>query len=140
MMAAEPPALPWEVRTAPERLILVFAAASAFVGAMLWLAHYAGMGSLCAWKGLTGLPCAGCGGTRAVSMLLSGEMVRALGMNPAAIVAVLSTLSVTVYAGLVVIFRLEPLRPAFLRSGTWRFVLIGILGANWVYLLLSGRV
>lgn len=136
-----PPPLPWEVRTAPERLILVFAAAAAFVGAMLWLAHYSGLGlSLCTWKGITGLPCAGCGGTRSVAMLLGGDVYPALAMNPAAVVAMVGTLLVTIYAGLVVACRLEPLRPTFLRAKFWRFALLGLLVANWIYLLLAGRV
>ena len=136
-----PPPLPWQVRTAPERLILVFAAAAAFVGALLWLAHYSGLGlSLCAWKGMTGLPCAGCGGTRSVAMLLHGDVNSALAMNPAAIVAVAGTLLLTIYAGVVVACRLEPLRPSFLRPKFWRFALLGLLVANWIYLLLAGRV
>ena len=36
--------------------------------------------------------------------------------------------------------RLEPLRPSFLRPNFWRFVLLGLLAANWIYLLLAGRV
>lgn len=136
-----PPPLPWEVRTAPERLILVFAAAAALVGAMLWLAHYSGMGlSLCTWKGMTGLPCAGCGGTRSVAMLLGGDVYSALAMNPAAIIAVVGTLLVTIYAGVVVALRLEPLRPSFLRPKFRGFTLLGLLVANWIYLLLAGRV
>ena len=135
-----PPPLPWEVRTAPERLLLVFAAAAALVGAVLWLAHYSGLGlSVCTWKGLTGMPCAGCGGTRSVSLLLGGEVASALAMNPLAIIAVAGTLLATVYAGLVVVFRLEPLRPPFLRAKFWRFALPGLIGANWIYLLLAGR-
>jgi len=61
-------------------------------------------------------------------------------MNPAAVIAVVGTLLVTIYAGLVVACRLEPLRPSFLRLNFWRFVLLGFLAANWIYLLLAGRV
>jgi len=105
------------------------------------LAHYSGLGlSVCTWKGLTGLPCAGCGGTRSVSLLLGGDVASALGMNPLAIVAIAGTLLATVYAGLVVVFRLEPLRLPFLRAKFWRFALPGLIGANWIYLLLAGRV
>ena len=73
-------------------------------------------------------------------MLFAGDVLHALGMNPAAVVAVVVTLLVTAYAGAVVVLRLEPLRPGFLRTGLWRFVLIGLLGAHWIYLLLAGRV
>ena len=136
-----PPPLPWRVRTAPERFILLFVAAAGLVGALLWLGHYAGWGlTTCIWRGLTGLPCAGCGGTRAASMLLGGDMSSALLMNPAAVVAVLATLALALYSCLVLVFGMEPFRPAFLRGGAWRFVLGGLLVANWIYLLLAGRV
>ena len=136
-----PPPLPWRVRTAPERLILLFAAAAAFVGALLWCAHFAGwILTTCVWKGLTGLPCAGCGGTRATSFLLGGDFAAAFATNPAAVAAVIATLALTIYAGLVIVFHLEPFRPALLRAKVWRFVLLGLLGANWIYLLLAGRV
>jgi hypothetical protein len=73
-------------------------------------------------------------------MLLGGDVYPALAMNPAAVVAMVGTLLVTIYAGLVVACRLEPLRPTFLRAKFWRFALLGLLVANWIYLLLAGRV
>jgi hypothetical protein len=73
-------------------------------------------------------------------MLLHGDVNSALAMNPAAIVAVAGTLLLTIYAGVVVACRLEPLRPSFLRPKFWRFALLGLLVANWIYLLLAGRV
>jgi hypothetical protein len=73
-------------------------------------------------------------------MLLGGDVYSALAMNPAAIIAVVGTLLVTIYAGVVIALRLEPLRPSFLRPKFWRFTLLGLLVANWIYLLLAGRV
>ena len=37
---------------------------------------------LCPFKLLTGLPCPGCGGLRAANMLLQGNVLRALYINP----------------------------------------------------------
>jgi hypothetical protein len=73
-------------------------------------------------------------------MLLGGDVYSALAMNPAAIIAVVGTLLVTIYAGVVVALRLEPLRPSFLRPKLRGFTLLGLLVANWIYLLLAGRV
>lgn len=135
-----PPPLPWAVRTAPERLILIFCAAAAFVGALLLSAHVSGFGiPLCVWKCATGLPCAGCGGTRAVALLLQGDAAGALAMNPGAVAVFLSAAALALYASCVLLFRCEPLRIAVPRGRVWRFAAVAFLAANWVYLLLAGR-
>jgi len=135
-----PPPLPWKVRTGPERLVLVFAAACAFVAAFLCLAHISGYAvSLCAWKCVTGLPCAGCGGTRALFLLMQGQPAVAIGMNPAVVLASLLLFLALLYAVSILVFRLEPWRPSMLRGKSWRFVVAAGLLLNWVYLLLAGR-
>ena len=121
-----PPPLPWSVRTKTERLILAAVAAFAFVGAMLLLARRAGFSpSFCTWKGLTGLPCAGCGGTRATSLLLFAAFFAAV---------------LALYASVVLLFRLEPLRLPVLRGKVWRFAVLFALAVNWIYLLAAGRL
>ena len=137
-----PPALPWKIRTGPERLILVFCAASMFVGApLLWSANVTGFPvPRCPWKCATGLPCAGCGGTRAVTLLLRGDLPAAFATNPGAVTAVMAVALLALYASMVLFLRLEPVRPAFLRGRFLRSAVIAALGANWIYLLLAGRV
>lgn len=137
---ALPPPLPWKVRTAPERFILLFAAASVFFVALLLAVRRMGLGfPVCTWKRVSGLPCIGCGGTRAVDLLLRGDIPGALAMNPAAVGGVLFFAALTVYACCVLVFRAEPLRPAWLHGRAWRPVLLAALVANWIYLLLAGR-
>jgi len=129
------------VRTKTERLILAVVAAFAFVGAMLLLARRAGLSpSFCTWKGVTGLPCAGCGGTRATSLLLVGDLGGALAMNPGAVFAALFASVLALYASVVLVFRLEPLRLPLLRGKMWRFAVLLALAANWIYLLVAGRL
>ena len=136
-----PPPLPWKVRSAPERLILVFIAASVFVGAVLVLANASGLAlPTCVWKRATGLPCAGCGGTRAACLLLHGRFGDALAMNPAAVLAVILAVLLSVYSVAVLTFRAEPLRLPLIPAKAWRLALVAGLGANWIYLLLAGRV
>lgn len=137
----QPPPLPWRIRTQFERLVLVFAASVGLVAALLLLArsaHAAHVG--CVWKCLTGIPCAGCGGTRALSALVDGSLVDALAWNPGAVFAASSILAASVYAVLVLAFRLEPWRPAFLGSRWWRIAIVTGIAGNWVYLLCAGRV
>jgi hypothetical protein len=72
-------------------------------------------------------------------MLLGGDLGGALAMNPGAVCAAVFAAALALYASAVVVFRLEPLRPPFLRAKFWRFALPGLIGANWIYLLLAGR-
>ncbi len=139
-MNEAPPPLPWNVRTRPEQLVLVFAAASALSGIPLLIAHHFGVAAhACIWKRVTGLPCAGCGGTRAADALLHGDPAAAFVMNPAASAGILLLALLTAYACGILIFRMEPLRPTLLRGRGWRTAVLATLVANWIYLLLAGR-
>lgn len=134
-----PPPLPWSVQTQPERLLLVAIAASAALAA--FLAFFAAMGLpvwVCAWKSCTGIPCAGCGGTRALVLLISGEWQDALRMNPGAVLGMAVLTLIAIYSSLVLSFRLSPWRPSWLAAGVWRWGLAAGLLANWCYLLWRG--
>lgn len=65
-----------------------------FVIAGLWFAHtgYDRYGELaqCGIQRLSGLPCPGCGGTRAFYYLFKGELLKSLRMNPTVIYGVLA--------------------------------------------------
>ena len=135
-----PPPLPWRVRTQPERLILVGAAAAALVVFILFLARSADVAVPgCVWKCATGIPCAGCGGTRALAALLGGSFFDALSWNPGAVFASIMAGSAALYAACVLIFRLDPWRPGLLNGGWWKVAVVSLIAVNWVYLLLAGR-
>lgn len=46
----------------------------------------------CAWRTFTGIPCPGCGGTRALACLGAGDLEGALAMNPAVALATMGTI------------------------------------------------
>lgn len=139
-MDAVPPPLPWSVRVQPERTLLLCAAAFAVFGGALCLFHGLGLHAwTCVWKSCTTLPCAGCGATRAVVLLLSGAASDAWSMNPGAVLLVPLLGMVALYAAATLVFRLEPWRPAWRRLVPWRFLLVVSLLANWLYLLAFGR-
>lgn len=140
-MNALPPPLPHAVRTQAERLILVCSAAGAALGGFYLLAvSVCGAVWPCAWKSVTSLPCAGCGGTRAALSLASGDWAGALALNPGAVLLFGVLLALNAYAVLTVAGVLQPLRPVFLRGARWRIAVVAVFAANWIYLLVAGRV
>lgn len=133
----QPPPLPWGFRTAPERLLLVVAgSAAALVAVFVLVSQYAHLPWVCAWRGMTGIPCAGCGGTRAAVLLLQGDWWRALVLNPGVVLGAVASAGAVLYAGAVIFFRLEPWRP---RLHGWRWWLAAAVAANWIYLLAVSR-
>jgi hypothetical protein len=78
------------VMTASAVLLLVgFFAAADFLGPQVrgWPAL-----PPCAWRTFTGIPCPGCGGTRALACLAAGNLEGALTMNPAVAIATMGTI------------------------------------------------
>jgi hypothetical protein len=89
----------------------------------------------CPFHALTGMPCPGCGSTRALVALVGGDFAAALGWNPVAALAILGGWTVAAIAPLWVLLdgplpALAPVLPA--RS---RWLLGGMLALNWAYLL-----
>lgn len=137
MATSLPPLLPWSARIAPERLILVVSAAVLlFAGGLAVAVRVLPFGWPCAWKAATGLPCAGCGGTRSLLFLLGGEWQAALQLNPGVVCAGGLFLVANVYAAGVLVLRLGPWRPV-LRG--WRWALGAAVVLNWAYLLAVSR-
>jgi hypothetical protein len=139
-MAAEPPPLPWSVRVQPERTLLLCAAALAVFGGAWCLLAALGTGPWpCLWKSCTSWPCAGCGATRAILLLFSGRAAEAWTMNPGAVLLVPTLGVMVMHAIITLTFRLEPWRPAWRHRVPWRWLLVGAVAGNWVYLLAAGR-
>lgn len=139
--ASEPPPLPWPVRTGAERAVLMVSAAGLAVGVVWCAAVVWGLVPLaCPWKSCTGLPCAGCGGTRAVLLLLSGQGLDALRMNPGVVGALAVVLLLNLHAAAVLLLRAEPWRPGPAAAAWLRWGVVVALAVNWIYLLAAARV
>lgn len=136
-----PPPLPLHVRTAAERTILIVAASAAAVAVLLFLVagFFRPMAVICGWKKVTGWPCAGCGGTRALFCLAGGDWLEALCMNPGVVVGGVGLAVAALYAGGVVFLGWAPWRPAWASRVPWRWWLAGAVAANWLYLLAISR-
>jgi hypothetical protein len=92
----------------------------------------------CVFHDLTGLPCLTCGATRCVIAFLHGDFAGAWLWNPFAFVTLCGVVLFDSYAFLALVTRAPRLRITFRtqRAGTFvRFVVIGALALNWVYLL-----
>jgi hypothetical protein len=96
--------------------------------------------TLCLMKATTGWPCLTCGSTRALGLLLTGDLYGALALNP---LAVLVAVAVTLWgvADALLLPRRSALSvelsPALGRIA--RVAAFALLGANWLYLIAAGR-
>lgn len=93
----------------------------------------------CLLHAATGIPCPTCGMTRATWHLLHGEIGSAFLLNPLTTAALLGAALYVCYAAVVVIGRLPRLRLEALtkaEANLVRIAAIGLLTANWIYLLL----
>jgi hypothetical protein len=89
---------------------------------------------LCPFRRLTGLPCPGCGSTRAVLSMIHGDPLGALVWNPLITVALClfaASLLLRVAAGRKLEFHLGPRHNRIVLAGV-----IGLLAANWTYVLI----
>jgi len=129
--------LPWKLRTGPERTILLVSASLLLLGgAVVLAALYTPLSWPCVWKGWTGLPCAGCGGTRSLVLILRGEWALAIRMNPGVVVGAGLLGGAVTYAVAVLCFRVEPLRPKW---RGWVWLCSTVFALNWIYLLAVSR-
>lgn len=107
----------------------------------LALARFAPLDQLgyhCPFHLITGLPCVGCGGTRALIALTHGELGAALALNPLAVLLAACFLLFVAYAiGALWLGRRWRPQPTRAQAFALRASAIGAVAANWIYLLLT---
>jgi len=137
-----PPALPKSVVVSPEKNILLLYTVGILCLGALALISQTGLSFLsCGWKSATGIPCGGCGGTRSLLLILSGDFKAAFVMNPLVTVGFLLSSLLFAYAGAVVYGRMKPIRVR-ISQGVLVVLSLALAAAvllNWVYLLTSHR-
>ena len=74
-----------------EPLLVGFAGAVGLTALHFHDPHVSGSWGHCPFLALTGLPCPGCGGLRAINDLTNGDILGALASNAMAVILVLST-------------------------------------------------
>lgn len=122
-------------------LAAFFAAGIALLAVVGSSFHLDGLGlPMCVFKATTGVPCATCGGTRALVALGHLDLAGAFAMNPL-IALLLVTLvpwgmvdAVLALKGRALVLDIGPAAGRLLR---WSIV--PVLAANWAYLILVGR-
>lgn len=96
--------------------------------------------TLCAFKALTGLPCASCGSTRALARLARLDLAGALALNPvfAAAALLLGAWAIADLA-LLVRGRTLSLEVSARQSALLSLAVGAALALNWAYLIAAGR-
>jgi hypothetical protein len=114
--------------------------------AAMMIAHAMAHGALvhpgCGWKGLTGIPCPGCGGTRSLAALGEGDWWAALNLNPFVALGAVATwvavpltwLDVATNRARGTAFVRRCVRTRGFHGGA-----IALLILNWLWLCLGGR-
>ncbi|MCD6287838.1 MAG: DUF2752 domain-containing protein, partial [Candidatus Hydrogenedentes bacterium] len=97
---------------------------------------------VCQFHALTGIPCPGCGDTRAAVLLSHGHLIESFFMNPmVALSAVLGGLF-AIYSAIVLVFKLPRLRVRFTSKREslvlWTILAVAAL-SDWIYLIVVGR-
>ena len=120
-------------------LIWLSVSVGAAVVAWVWL--QSGIPTpVCYFHALTGLPCPGCGATRCVRNVMSGELTMAFRMNPMVFITGVLFALYDLYAVTVIAFRLRRLRfdsiPVWL-GATARFGIPAVILLNWGWLVYS---
>jgi hypothetical protein len=87
--AADPEPLVARARPLRQPALAGAAGLAAVVALHLRDPHQQGSWGFCPFRALTGLPCPGCGGLRAVNDLSNGDVIGALGSNAMAVALVL---------------------------------------------------
>lgn len=96
--------------------------------------------TLCAFKALTGLPCASCGSTRALARLSRLDLSGALALNPffAGIALLVGAWAIADLA-LLARGRALCLELSARESGRLSLAVVVALAVNWAYLIAAGR-
>jgi len=129
------------VRRATFPVGAVFAGSAMALGGLVRLLHLDALPvPLCTFHAVTGIPCPGCGSTRAVGLLARLDVLGALAMQPLiATIALgialwgLADLVLFVAGRRVVAFKCASREAIWL---TWTF--FGLAAINWVYLIVVG--
>jgi len=103
--------------------------------------HLAGALPACPWKALTGVPCPGCGTTRAALALARLDLAAAFAVSPLAAAGWVGLIAGGFVAGLLSLAGIEPPAPPRLVGGAeraFRIAVVGAVAANWIYLIYTG--
>ena len=95
---------------------------------------------LCPLHAVTGIPCPGCGMTRAARSLMQGNFRDAALFNPLFMTLLAGVAAYLVYAAVVVTLRLPRLRGEHLSRRTMFLLRVGVLlsiGLDWLYLMVK---
>lgn len=113
-------------------------AAIALIGGAPFAPLFASALPDCLVKSIVGLPCPGCGSTRAYIALGRLDLAAALHLNPLATIGIIGFVLGGLAAAALALLGRPLTEPA--RYPVWlRVTAAGLVAANWVWLLVDGR-
>ena len=94
----------------------------------------------CPFKAITGLPCPGCGGTRALIALLHGQVWTAITINPLSVLLILFLIVAPVWEFIDCYRGTKTLRNVLMGNWpTWVLAIVAIVIAlNWIWNIYKG--
>ena len=134
-------ALHWRPPVAEDRSLALLGALAAAGAAVLapWAPVLARLAPACPFHAWTGLPCPGCGSTRATLALLEGDVATALAFNPLATIGlVVGFIAATLALPWVLARGPLPVLAGEVLPGRMRVAAWTALGAQWVWLVVRG--
>jgi len=95
----------------------------------------------CVFKTITGIPCPGCGGTRATLLLFHGHIWESLKVNPSGIIMNLFLAIATCWLLIDILMNRDRFYPLLLKPfPVWiTIIIIVLILANWVWNIIKGN-
>ena len=101
--------------------------------------------TLCLFKNMTGIPCPSCGVTRSVLLIMQGEFIQAVLMNPLGIIAVALLIILPTWMAIDLIQKKQSLLRVYTHAETFiktnksiYIPLIALVALNWIWNITKG--
>ena len=101
----------------------------------LWAVHHWQLPLVCPFKYVTGIPCPGCGGTRAFFALVHGHIAEAVMINPLSVLVIVFALIAPVWLFADCYRGSDSLQRVMRSKWSWQTtaIVVVIILANWIW-------